>query len=249
MTGKDGQIMQNKISLAGDLGSGKSTVSAILIEKLNAQYYSTGAIVREIAQRHGMSVVELNRYMETHPEIDHEIDDGLVALSTDPRMLIIDSRMAWHFTSGTFTVYLSTDPVVAAQRIMSANRSGEHAETLEDTVAQTRARRVSERKRYMEQYGVNIQDMGHYACVLDTTYATPAEVADRLLSAFAAWQADGRYRTVQICPKRLVLPDGVPDADAVVAKESDGVFTVLSGANLVRDALAAGATHLALTLA
>ena len=42
-------MKSKKISLAGDLGSGKSTVSKILIESLNAEYYSTGAIVRSVA--------------------------------------------------------------------------------------------------------------------------------------------------------------------------------------------------------
>ena len=46
-----------KISLAGDLGSGKSTVSKILIERLGATYYSTGAICRAIAAKHGMDIV------------------------------------------------------------------------------------------------------------------------------------------------------------------------------------------------
>ena len=68
--------MKDKISLAGDLGSGKSTVSDVLISRLGAEYYSTGAIVRSIAASKGMTVTELNKYMETHPEIDHEIDDG-----------------------------------------------------------------------------------------------------------------------------------------------------------------------------
>ena len=86
--------MRNKISLAGDLGSGKSTVAKLLIEALGAEYYSTGAIVRSVAERRGMSVADLNVYMETHPEIDKEIDDGLVALSDDERALVIDSRMA-----------------------------------------------------------------------------------------------------------------------------------------------------------
>ena len=100
--------MKEKISLAGDLGSGKSTVSDILIARLGAKYYSTGAIVRSIAEKYGMSVGELNVYMETHPEIDHEIDDGLKALGELDEFLIIDSRMAWHFTKGTFPIYLST---------------------------------------------------------------------------------------------------------------------------------------------
>ena len=59
-----------KISLAGDLGSGKSTVGAILAEKLHAAVYSTGTIQRKIAEEMGMTTLQLNQYMETHPEID-----------------------------------------------------------------------------------------------------------------------------------------------------------------------------------
>lgn len=201
----------DKISLAGDLGSGKSTVSKILIDTLGAEYYSTGQIVRAIAKKHGMSVVELNVYMETHPEIDHEIDDGLKALSELDKFLIIDSRMAWHFTQGTFKVYLSTDIETSAIRIMSANRDGEHAMTLDETVKDTRARRSSEKKRYMEQYGVDIKDLSNYDLVLDTTYATPAEVADCLISSFEAWQKDKTLKALYVCPERLKYPDDAAD--------------------------------------
>ena len=143
----------DKISLAGDLGSGKSTVTGILMEALGAEKYSTGTIVREIAERMGMTIGELNVYMESHPEIDTEIDDGLVRLASDPRSLIIDSRMAWHFTAGTFKVYLSTDVEVAAARIMGANRSCEHASSLDEAVSCTKARRESEKKRSFVQNG------------------------------------------------------------------------------------------------
>ena len=85
--------------------------------------------------------------MESHPEIDEEIDRGLAELASDPRALIIDSRMAWHFTEGTFPVYLSVDIESAAVRIMCANRKGEHSDSLEDTVRATRERRESEVKR------------------------------------------------------------------------------------------------------
>ena len=201
----------DKISLAGDLGSGKSTVSKILIDRLGAEYYSTGQIVRSIAKKHGMSVVELNVYMETHPEIDHEIDDGLKALSELDKFLIIDSRMAWHFTQGTFKVYLSTDIEVSAIRIMSANRDGEHAMTLEETVKDTKARRSSEKKRYMEQYGVDIKDLSNYDLILDTTYATPEEVADCLVASFESWQKDKTFRAAYVCPERLNYPDDAAD--------------------------------------
>ena len=238
--------MQDKISLAGDLGSGKSTVSKILIDALGAEYYSTGAIVRSIAERRGMTVVELNVYMETHPEIDHEIDDGLAELSKLDKMLIIDSRMAWHFTRGTFPVYLSTDIETSALRIMCANRTGEHNATLEETVASTRARRLSEQKRYMEQYGVDIKDLSNYALVVDTTNATPNEVADCIIAAFRAWQRDRSYRRAFITPERLNYPDEAPEGELIAAlaerleagecdlpevrvTERDGEFYVVGG--------------------
>ena len=83
-----------KISLAGDLGSGKTTVGALLAERFSAEKYSTGTIQRKIALEMGMTTLELNQYMERHHEIDKMIDDGLCALEGEEKNLIIDSRMA-----------------------------------------------------------------------------------------------------------------------------------------------------------
>ncbi len=206
--------MNVKISLAGDLGSGKSTVADILIRELGAEYYSTGAIVRSIAAKRGMTVVELNLYMETHPEIDIEIDDGLKALSDLDKTMVIDSRMAWHFTKGTFKVYLSTDPETSALRIMHANRTGEHAATLEQTVAETRARRESEKKRYMTQYGVDIKDLTNYDLIVDTTVATPDEVASAIIVSMNDW-LERPSKLALVSPERLNYPDDEADMDLV----------------------------------
>ncbi len=203
----------DKISLAGDLGSGKSTVAKILIEALGAEYYSTGSLVRQIAERMGMTIGELNVYMETHPEIDTEIDDGLVALSDDPRLLIIDSRMAWHFTKGTFKVYLSTDVETASLRIMGANRSGEHVATLEETIACTKARRESEKKRYSEQYGVDITDLSNYSLVVDTTSATPEEVAGVIISCYERWREQRDLVFCYLSPERINYIDDEHDGE------------------------------------
>ena len=203
----------DKISLAGDLGSGKSTVAKILIEALGAEYYSTGSLVRQIAERMGMTIGELNVYMETHPEIDTEIDDGLVALSDDPRLLIIDSRMAWHFTNGTFKVYLSTDVETASIRIMGANRSGEHVATLEETIACTKARRESEKKRYSEQYDVDITDLSNYSLVVDTTSATPEEVAGVIISCYERWKENRDLTFCYLSPERINYIDDEHDGE------------------------------------
>lgn len=205
--------MKDKISLAGDLGSGKSTVADILISRLGAEYYSTGAIVRSIAANRGMTVTELNKYMETHPEIDHEIDAGIAALSDDERFLIIDSRMAWHFTKGTFKVYLSCDIETSSLRIMQANRQGEHSSTLEETIESTRSRRESEKKRYKEQYGVDIKDLSNYSLIVDTTVATPEQIAECIIDSFEKWKSDKSYKRVFLSTERLHFPEMELDGD------------------------------------
>lgn len=183
-----------KISLAGDLGSGKSTVSKIIIARTGAEYYSTGTVCRRMAAEHGMTIDEFNRYMETHPETDKLIDDGLCALSDDPRSLIIDSRMAFHFVKGTFRVYLTTDPMVSAARILADKRAGESFDTVEETAKRVSARRASENFRYFEKYGVHIMDMQNYDLVLDTTDISPEAVADIILESLAKWEADHQQR-------------------------------------------------------
>ncbi len=209
-----------KISLAGDLGSGKSTVSRILIERLGATYYSTGAICRAIAAKHGVNIVEMNQYMETHPEIDHEIDDGLKALSDREECMVIDSRMAWHFVRDTFRVYMTTELEESAKRILRAGRAEEQAATLEETAANIRARKASERKRYSEQYGVDCKDLNNYSLVVDSTYATPEEVAECILSCFADWLEDHQRRYAYICPRRFLFPSkGTDEGRAVKLSE------------------------------
>lgn len=177
-----------KISLAGDLGSGKSTVGKILAEALGAECYSTGTIQRQIAQEMGMTTLELNKYSETHPEIDFKIDDGLRALNAIEKNLIIDSRMAWHFVPNAFAVYLQVDPMLAAKRILAADRSVEKFKSVEDAMQSILHRRESEVLRYKTLYVVDIQNLKNYNFVIDTSKSTPTEVANAILQAFTTWQ-------------------------------------------------------------
>ena len=186
--------LQGKISLAGDLGSGKSTVSNILIERLSATYYSTGAICRAIAAKHGMTIVEMNKYMETHPELDREIDDGLVALSDLDKMMVIDSRMAWHFVKGNFSVYMTTELETSATRIFLAGRAQEKYASVEEAMVKIKEREASGKKRYKEKYGVDRMDLFNYSLVIDTTKATPDEICDCILSCADMWCIDNNFR-------------------------------------------------------
>ena len=198
--------MYEKITLAGNLGSGKSTVAKILTERLGMEYFSTGIICREVAAEHHMTVDEMNLQMETDFSLDREIDSRLPPLSDLPYSMLIDSRMAWHFVRGSFRVYLTTEPAVSAARIFAAKRDTEQYQTVEETERHNRGRQQSESKRYMQLYGVNNHDLNNYDLIVDTTYASPSEIADCMESAFTAWLADRSLRFCYLSPLRLMIP-------------------------------------------
>ena len=177
--------MAKIITITGDLGSGKSTVSKILIDKLKYDYVYTGKIQREIANRYQMTTLELNQYAETHPEIDEEIDAIFKSLN-DSNDLIVDSRLAWFFIPASFKVFLSTDIVVAAKRISTDNRrkSEKKYESIDATIQDIVARKTSENKRYLELYGADCSDLSNFNLIVDTSYIAPEEVAEKIISEY-----------------------------------------------------------------
>ena len=81
------------ISLAGDLASGKGTISKILMEKLNYGVYRNGEYFRKLAKEHNMSITEFNLYVEKHPEIDQDIEQSCAIYAKDHDNFIIDARL------------------------------------------------------------------------------------------------------------------------------------------------------------
>ena len=84
------------ISIAGDLASGKGTVSAILAKKLGYTIYKNGEYFRKLAKDHNMDVTEFNKYVEKHPEIDRQIENSARLYSIDHDNFIIDARLGWY---------------------------------------------------------------------------------------------------------------------------------------------------------
>lgn len=176
-----------KISLTGDLGSGKTTVGDILTKKLNLKKVSIGEILRELATEKGMDVVEFNKYMETHLEIDNMLDDKLKTYENRDGNFLFDSRLAWHFVPSSFSVYMKVDIKTSAKRIMGAERSTEIYSSLQDAENKIKNRRISEAQRYKTLYDVDIMDMNNYDFVIETDEKSPKQIANEIEMAFLSW--------------------------------------------------------------
>ena len=173
------------IAITGNLGSGKSTVAAILAEKLGYETYSTGSVQRQAAADMGITTLELNERMMTDPALDHIIDDTVTKISIERDHIIFDSRMAWHFAKNAFRVFITVDINEAARRVFAASRGDvESYATVDDAKNSLEKRAALERERFLDIYGVDYNDMSNYNFVIDSTDSTPELTAEKIIAAF-----------------------------------------------------------------
>lgn len=176
------------VTITGDLGSGKSTVAGLLAREWGARRYSTGAAMRDLAAKRGISLLELSARAEIDPTIDEQIDSVFRDLATTPEDLIVDSRMAWHFLPDSLKIRLTVAPEVAAGRVFNDRDRVPEADralrTPSEVYQSLVARRASECKRYKAYYGVDVEDNTNYDAVIDTTDLSPPEVMRRILTVW-----------------------------------------------------------------
>src|SRR3989344_5130923 len=113
------------ITIAGDAGSGKSTVAELVARKLKFRHYSVGDFMRTIAKKRNSSLLQLSKMAETDETIDEELDCMQKELGRRERRFVLDSRLGWHFVPNSFKVFLKVDIKEGAKRIFNAGRKGE----------------------------------------------------------------------------------------------------------------------------
>lgn len=175
--------MQIQISITGEPGCGKTTVAKIVCQHLGSEYTSTGSIQREIAAQMGITTLDLNKLAETDPSIDEKIDSHTRALADSGRSVLVDSRLAWRFLPRSLKVFLVCPPSVAASRVFDQNRANESYPTKEAAIAALIARYDSEKARFAKYYGANLANLRNYDLVIDTAVASPAQVAQVIITA------------------------------------------------------------------
>lgn len=197
-----------RITLGGDLGSGKSSVGRRLSERLGVPYVSAGKLFREIGQIANLDALATNLEAESNTDIDAQVDQRTKDLDRELGDFIIDSRMGWHFVSHAVRVYLSVRATTAARRILAdSTRDTESYPDLASALVMLRRRRESEQKRYRTLYGVDIEERNNYDLWLITDDAAVDDICE-IIIAFAA----GRTRHTEWIPKvRLVPTVGIQD--------------------------------------
>lgn len=181
---------KNIISLSGELASGKGTVSKLLAEELNYTIYRNGEYARKLAKEKGLDITSFNEYLAKHPEVDIQIEKSAAEYAKEHDNFIIDARLGWYAVPNSFKVYLIIDIDIAAKRAFydEKRKTTEKFATIEEQKEDMIRRYNLENSRYLKLYGVHKEDLNNYDLVIDTSYKTPEEVKEEILSKYIEWQ-------------------------------------------------------------
>ena len=190
--------MNNIITISGDPGSGKSSTAEVLKKQFEQEgkkvvIYDIGKSFRELAQKRGMTVEELNKKAESESgETDKGIDGFVeelgkkIAQENDPdTVYIIGSRLAWFTIPESFKIRLTINDEFAGKRVFNDSTRGEEDryKTLEDAIEATRSRKKSEIERYISIYGkkCDISNNQNFDLIINTELVTQEDVAKTIV--------------------------------------------------------------------
>lgn len=181
------------ISIAGTLGSGKSSTADRVAKHLGYERFSSGDFMRNLAIKLGVSLGELGLRAQTDRNIDDQIDEQ-VKKTGEKSKVVIDSRLAFHFIPESFKVYLDLPPEIAKERIFNnlkenaLRREGEEGKNEDEIYANIIARRDSEKKRYMDLYNLDHTNKSNFDLVIDTNKNNLEEVVNIILLEYKKWR-------------------------------------------------------------
>lgn len=161
------------ITVGGPPGAGTTTFSKKLAEILGLRYVYAGEIFREEAKRRGLTLEEFSRMAEEKEEIDKNLDRLMLA-EIKKGGVVAEGRLTGPLAKmegvECFSIWMDAHPGIRARRIKE--REGGD---LRDILRRMREREESERRRYMNIYGIDIYDLSLYDLIIETSFITPKE--------------------------------------------------------------------------
>jgi cytidylate kinase len=191
------------ITLSGKPGSGKSSTADKVAEMLNYTRYSSGDMVRQLLQKHHLTLAQYNERAENEHGLDNEVDTMLRDLRSSSD-IVVDSRLGFYWLPESFKVYLDLDMEVATARIYkdavsntSRSGAGEGTASLIEVSKQVKARMLNEQQRFKTLYHVDPYDTRHFDLVIDTSRHSPQTVALAVFDTYKKWLETEVWRQVR----------------------------------------------------
>ena len=145
-----------------------------------------------MAKKYGMDVVEFGMYAEAHPEIDRKLDAAMVRRAKKEEMILQGRLAGWmavQHNLSAIKIWIGASPRVRAERV--AKRQGE---PFGAAAAEIKKRDQDNRIRYLQTYGLDLQDLSIY----DITVQTDGRSVE--------WVVSSLVKTLSLWPKKHKIP-------------------------------------------
>lgn len=148
-----------RITISGEVASGKSTIGKLLANKLNYEFESIGNDTRKKAEILGKSIVEFQEFNKENLSIFKELDNEFALKCNSKENIVIDYRIGFRFIKGSFNIFLKIDEETATRRLIQNQRSNESHHTVS-------YRNTIFKKQFLNSYGIDYTDVLHYDLVI-----------------------------------------------------------------------------------
>lgn len=151
------------ITIGGLAGTGTTTAAKKLSEILDIPYISAGDVFRQMAVENNMDLLEFSEFAEGNDEIDKALDQRQAQIASETDDLIVEGRVSAFFVEADYKIWLTAPDNVRAERI--SYREGKSLDTVNYEIAE---RTASEKKRYQDIHGIDIDQLDIYDLIVNT---------------------------------------------------------------------------------
>lgn len=172
------------ITIGGLAGSGTTTASKILSEKMGVPYISAGDIFRQMAAEHNMDILEFSKFAEDNSEIDGEIDQRQAKIARESQDLIVEGRLSAYFIDADLKICFIAPLDVRSQRI--SQRENKPLNVVKKEIIK---RGESEAKRYQEIHSIDVDNLDIYDLIINTHSFHPESIVNIILKAIEEFRS------------------------------------------------------------
>lgn len=166
------------VSLSGLHGTGKSSYARELANSFELEVVSSGELFRQIAEERDDTLLELSETAQKSAEIDERIDETVRERAKKGGVVAEGLLTGWFLRDvADVRIALKAPLEVRVKRI--ANRESKAEERIRQ---ETLEREESEKSRFKEYYGLNIDDYSIYHVVIDTAIAEFDSITEALIT-------------------------------------------------------------------
>lgn len=152
------------IAISGPPGSGKTTYAKIIAKRFKLRYVSAGSLFRETAKKLGLSLEEFHKLAEKDKKYDLMVDKRSIEEAKKGSVVIEGHLTSWILKDiADIKIYVTAPLKERAKRVASRDKI-----TIEQALKEIKEREESNRRRYLQLYGIDIKDLSIFDLIINT---------------------------------------------------------------------------------